>query len=331
MKWVWRILGVLVAVLVIAFLLLRVPDTDPAAMRAKYGGPPSQFVTLPDGPSVHYRDEGPRDAPAIVLLHGSNADLHTWQPWVDRLKDRYRLIRLDQRGHGLTGAAPGGYDADAFAGDIGKLADALKLDRFVLAGNSMGGANAARFAMRHPERLAGLVLIDAGGAPVKREGGGNLAFTVLRMPVIGPIASQMMQRPLVERSLRQSVANQAIVTPAAIDRYWELARLPGNRQATRERFALPWTQFAGADVARIAVPTLVMWGEEDSLIPFAAGRWYVDTLPNARLVSYPGIGHLPMEEAADQSAADLARFVDGLASSTAARGPVGTQGGVSPV
>lgn len=312
MKWFWRGLAVLAAALVLAFLMLRVPDTDPAAMRAKYGAPPSQFVKLPGGPTVHYRDEGPRDAPVIMLLHGSNADLHTWQPWVDRLKTRYRLIRLDQRGHGLTGAAVGGYDADAFAGDVGKFADALKLDRFVLAGNSMGGGNAARFAMRHPERLSGLVLIDAGGAPVKRDGGGNLAFTVLRMPVIGPLASQMAQRSLVERSLRQSVANQAIVTPAAIDRYWELARLPENRVATRERFALPWTQFTAAEVAAIKVPTLVMWGEEDRLIPLAAARWYANTLPNARLVTYPGIGHLPMEEAPDRSANDLARFVDSL-------------------
>lgn len=312
MRRLLRGLAVLAALLVIGFLLLRVPDTDPTAMRAKYGRPPSQFVALPGGPTIHYRDEGPRDAPAIVLLHGSNADLHTWQPWVDRLKARYRVIRFDQRGHGLTGAAPGGYAVDAFAADIGRFADALELDRFVLAGNSMGGANAARFAMLDPARLAGLVLIDAGGAPVKREGGGNLAFTVLRLPVIGRLASQMAHRSLVERSLRQSVANQAIVTPETVDRYWELARLPANRAATRERFAQPWTQFTAAQIGSIRVPTLIMWGRADSLVPFAAARWFRDHLPAARLVSYPGIGHLPMEEAPDASAADLARFLAGL-------------------
>jgi pimeloyl-ACP methyl ester carboxylesterase len=309
MKRVLKVLAVVAVVLVIGFLLLRVPDTDPAAMRAKYGGPPSQFVALPGGPTVHYRDEGPRSAPAIVLLHGSNADLHTWQPWVDRLKDRYRVIRFDQRGHGLTGAAAGGYSADAFAADIGKLADALKLGRFVLAGNSMGGANAARFAMLHPERLTALVLIDAGGAPVRREGGGNLAFTVLRLPVIGPLASQLAHRSLVERSLRQSVSNQAVATDAAIDRYWELARLPENRAATRERFSQPWTQFTADEVAQITVPTLVMWGKEDRLVPFAAAKWFTRYLPKPRLVSYEGIGHLPMEEAPDRSAADLIDFL----------------------
>lgn len=305
MKRLAKIVGVFAALLVVAFLFLRVPDTDKAEMRAKYGPPPSQFLSLANGMQVHLRDEGPRDAPAIILLHGSNADLHTWQPWVDRLKDRYRVIRYDQRGHGLTGQASGGYDVDAFARDVLAVADALELERFVLAGNSMGGANAARFAMLHPERLTGLVLVDAGGAPIKREGGGNLAFTVLRMPVIGSVASQMMQRPLVERSLRQSVANQAVVTPAAVDRYWELARYPGNREATRQRFSQPWTTFTAENVGKIAVPTLIMWGKEDSLIPYAAAGWYAQTLPDAQLVAYEGIGHLPMEESPDQSAADL--------------------------
>jgi pimeloyl-ACP methyl ester carboxylesterase len=314
MKRLGRIIAVLAAVLFAAVLLLRVPDTDVAAMRAKYGGPPSQFVTLPDGPTVHYRDEGPRDAPVIMLLHGSNADLHTWQPWVDRLKDRYRLIRLDQRGHGLTGPAPdGSYRQDAFTGDLEAFRMQLNLDRFVLAGNSMGGAIAARYAMTHPNRLAGLVLIDAGGAPVKREsGGGNLAFTIARIPVLNTVASQFMPRSLIERSLRQSVANQAVVTSATVDRYWELARFPGNRRATMARFGESGEPFTAARLAIVRTPTLVMWGERDQLILLSAGQWFARSLPNAQLVSYAGIGHLPMEEAPDQSADDLALFLTGL-------------------
>ena len=316
MKRLWAILAVLAVVLVAAFLLLRVPDTDAAEMRAKYGGAPSQFVTLPDGPNVHYRDEGPRDAPVIVLLHGSNADLHTWQPWVDRLKDRYRLIRFDQRGHGLTGpAADEDYRQEAFTADLEAFRTKLNLNRFVLAGNSMGGGIAARYAMMHPNRLAGLVLIDAGGARVNREGGGNLAFTIARIPVLNTVASQFMPRSLIERSLRQSVENQAVVTPATVDRYWELARYPGNRAATMARFGEPMTSFTPARVAIIETPTLIMWGQEDALIPYAAAEWYRDHLPNARLVAYPGIGHLPMEEAPDLSAVDLTQFVDSLPSS----------------
>ena len=306
MKWVWRGLGVLVAVLVIAFFLFRVPDTDPAEMRAKYAGEPSQFIAVGEGREIHVRDEGPRDAPVIVLLHGSNADLHTWQPWADILSEDYRVIRYDQRGHGLTGPAPDNdYSAAGFGADIDAVTKALGVETFTLAGNSMGGGIAMAYAMEKPWRLDALVLVDAGGAPVKRECGGNIAFTIAGWPVIGDIMSQLLPRSLVAKSLSQSVSNQAVVTDEAIDRYWEMARYPGNRAATRIRFSTPRTAFKAEDIAQVKVPTLVMWGKEDALIPYAAGEWFAQHLPNATLVAYDGIGHIPMEEAPDQSATDL--------------------------
>lgn len=314
MKRLLKIFGVLLALLAVAFVLLRVPDTDPQAMWAKYGAAPSQKLVLADGRTIHLRDEGPRDAPVIVLLHGSNADLHTWQPWADRLKSDYRVIRFDQRGHGLTGPAPDGdYAVDAFVADVDAVANRLGLERFVLAGNSMGGGIAMAYAMQHPERLAGLVLVDAGGADIQRKGSGNLLFTLAAFPVVNTLMAQITPRSLVERSFSQSVANQAIVTPEVIDRYWELARYPGNREATLARFAQPRTPFTAQQVAAVEVPTLVMWGKEDSLILYAAAGWYMDNLPNATLAAYDGIGHVPMEEAPDQSAADLRAFMQGLA------------------
>lgn len=306
MKWLWRILGGLVLALVVAFFILRVPDTDPDEMYARYGTPPSQMLAIGEDRRIHVRDEGPRDAPVIMLLHGSNADLHTWQAWADALKSDYRVIRFDQRGHGLTGpAADGEYTLEAFGADIDAVADALNVETFTLAGNSMGGAIAMGYAIANPERLDGLVLVDAGGAPIQREGGGNLAFRLAAMPVVGDAMSQLLPRSLVERSLSQSVSNQAIVTPEAVDRYWEMARYPGNRAATRKRFSTPRKSFEADAVAGMTVPTLVMWGEEDSLIPYEAAGWYMEHLPNATLANYPGIGHIPMEEAPERSVADL--------------------------
>ena len=310
MKWVWRTLAALLIIGIAAFFIFRVPDTDPDEMIAKYGQAPSRMLDLADGRRVHLRDEGPRDAPVIMLLHGSNADLHTWQPWADALKGQYRVIRFDQRGHGLTGPAPDAdYSRDAFVGDVGAVADALGLDRFVLAGNSMGGAIAMGYAIEHPERLDGLVLVDASGAPIARQGSGNLAFRLAAIPVVGDGLSQFLPRSLVAKSLSQSVANQDVVTSEAVDRYWELARYPGNRAATRQRFSTPRQSFTPSAVARVDMPVLVMWGEEDALIPFAAAQWYADRLPDATLVSYPGIGHLPMEEDAPRSLADLRNWL----------------------
>ena len=301
-KWLLAI-GVVLAG---AFLLLRTPDTDPAAMRAKYGGAPSQFVDLGDGLTIHLRDEGPRDAPVIVLLHGSNADLHTWEPWVEGLRGEYRVIRYDTIGHGLTGAVPGkDYGLAAMTTVVAKVADKLGIERFTLAGNSMGGWVAANYAMEHPERLAGLVLVDAGGAPKKGDERGNIGFKLAAMPGVNKVISQILPRSIVQRSLEQSVSNKAVVTDATVDRYWELLRYPGNREATGIRFATPRVPHDPIRLSTIKTPTLILWGEEDGLIGLDGARFYNRAITGSQLRTYPAIGHLPHEEAAGATLSDV--------------------------
>lgn len=315
-----KILAGIVLVLGLGFFLLRTPDTDPAAMRAKYGSSPSQFVTLAGGQTVHLRDEGPRDAQPIILLHGSNADLHTWQPWTDRLQDTYRIIRFDQIGHGLTGPARDeDYSQAAFVRTVDEVAESLAIDRFILGGNSMGGGIAAAYAIAHPQKLDGLILVDAAGAPVKQEGGGNIGFTIARTPGLNQLMTQITPRSLVAQSLDQSVSNKALVTPEAIDRYWELLRYPGNRAATIVRFGQARKPFTSAGIAQVTVPTLIIWGEEDALIPFAAAQWYDRHLPRSTLVSIPAIGHLPMEEAPQESASAVRNWIEKLSSGNPGR------------
>ncbi len=313
MKRLAKGLAALAAVLVLAFVALRTPDTDPAQMRAKYGAAPSQFVDLGGGLTVHLRDEGPRDAPVIVLLHGSNDDLHTWDAWADALKDRYRVVRFDMVGHGLTGASPDrDYSAAAMVTLVGKVADRLALPRFTLAGNSMGGAVAAQYAMAHSDRLAGLVLVDAGGAPKKGNEPGNIGFKLAAMPGVNLIAQSITPRFLIERSLRQSVAVDSAVTPQVVDRFWEMLRYPGNREATMQRFSTPRATLDPARLGTIRVPTLILWGEQDGLIGVDGARWYNHAIPGSRLVIYPAIGHLPQLEAPGPSAADVAAFLAAL-------------------
>jgi len=315
MKWLLRGLLALIGVLVIAFLFFRTPDTDAAEMRAKYGGPPSQFVAIGDGVTVHLRDEGPKDAPAIVLLHGSNADLHTWEPWVQALKGQYRVIRFDQVGHGLTGPDPKqDYSRDNYVADILEVADKLGLKQFVLGGNSMGGKHALAFAVKHPQRLTGLVLVDGSGGPMLKldkkddaasSSSGNIGFTIARMPGVNLLVEQVTPRRLIAQSLEQSVSVKSVASEAAVDRYWELLRYPGNRRATLKRFGYPYDPLTEAEIAAVTTPTLILWGEEDRLIPVEAGQWLAKTMPNNALVIYPKIGHLPHEEAVEATLGDL--------------------------
>src|ERR1700744_2613981 len=97
---------VLIALAAGAFWYFSTPDISRAALEAKYGTPPSQFIVLPDGARAHVRDEGAKTAPVLVLVHGSNASLFTWDPWVARLKNSFRIVRMDMPGHGLTGSGP---------------------------------------------------------------------------------------------------------------------------------------------------------------------------------------------------------------------------------
>jgi pimeloyl-ACP methyl ester carboxylesterase len=312
-KWVWRGLLALITVLVVTFLIFRTPDTDAAEMRAKYGGAPSQFVDIGGGVMVHLRDEGPKDAPAIVLLHGSNSDLHTWEPWAAALKGRYRVIRFDQVGHGLTGPDPKhDYSRANYVEDIREVADRLGLDCFFLGGNSMGGKHALAFALAHPGRVIGLVLVDSGGGPMldlepadEDGGGGNIGFAIARTPGINLLVEQVTPRSLIAQSLDQSVSVKAVATEAAVTRYWELLRYPGNRRATLKRFTQPYDPLTEAEITGIASPTLILWGEEDRVIPLAAGQWLAKTMPNAAFKAYPKIGHLPQEEAVAQTLGDL--------------------------
>jgi pimeloyl-ACP methyl ester carboxylesterase len=127
------------------------------------------------------------------------------------------------------------------------------------------------------------------------------------MPGVNRLMTVITPRSIIERSLHGSVSTQSVITDAEVDEYWELLRYPGNRQATLKRFSIPRTQIAESAIsARTrAIPTLILWGEEDKLIPASSAKWFATTYPKSVTHIYKGIGHLPMEEAPDRSAADV--------------------------
>jgi pimeloyl-ACP methyl ester carboxylesterase len=313
-RWGRRVvitLAAIAALLVIAWAALRVPDTDAAAMKAKYAPAPSQFVEVAPGLTVHLRDQGPRDAPVLVLLHGSNASLHTWQQWVARLTPSYRVVTFDFPGHGLTGPAPDRqYTTEAYVRDVDAVVTKLGLTRFALGGNSMGGGVAVGYTIAHPDKVAALILVDAGGAPARGDSSLPIGFRIARTPVIRDIVKDITPRAIIETSLHQTVSVQSVVTPATVDLYWELLRYPGNRQATMDRFSQGYSHFDPAAVAGITAPTLIVWGREDKLIPVASADWYAATIKGSKAVILDGVGHIPMEEAPDASLAPVKAFLD---------------------
>ncbi|GGI81140.1 alpha/beta hydrolase [Polymorphobacter multimanifer] len=327
---IWLGLGILVIVVLLALVLLalREPDTDGVAMRAKYTNAASQFIELSPGTRVHVRDEGPRDGPVVMLLHGSNASLHTWEPWVARLVDRYRVVTLDFPAHGLSGAVPNrDYSTDSYVAIVEAVRLKLKIDRMVLGGNSMGGGVAWRYAVAHPERLAGLVLVDASGKPMPAGSKPPLGFYLARIPMARDILASVTPRWIIERSLIQSVSVTGIVDDAMIDRYWELLLYPENRQATLDRFSQYNPPGDGEALRKLDVPTVILWGREDRLIPVTVADWFAERLPNARVTVLDGVGHIPMEEAPDRSLVPLLRLLSEVYATPASPAPAAAAAG----
>lgn len=303
------------AVLALVFLALRTPDTDRDAMIAKYGipGGSTLFARGPAGQSIHYRDQGCRTCPAIILIHGANASLHTWVPLVKLLGSDYRVVTLDMPGHGLTGATPNGdYSPEGMMAAVDVVAAELGLERFILGGNSMGGGISWRYAVAQPARVKALLLLNAAGMPPRsgdKAPASNIGFRIMRYSFGRWLAGQITPRALVERSLKQSVSNQAIITAAAVDRYWELLRFPGNRQATARRATLPRDMTIAERAREITAPTLVLFGDEDRIINPSAATSFGERIKGAKIVLLPGIGHLPMEEAPEATATAITDFL----------------------
>ncbi|HEY6272838.1 MAG TPA: alpha/beta fold hydrolase [Terriglobales bacterium] len=316
----WIIAGLLVvagAGLGVLLLFFSTPEVPAATLAAKYGQPPSKFLKLPGGTVAHFRDypatTGDPAAPLLVLLHGSNASLHTWEPWAQRLRTTMRVISVDLPGHGLTGATvEGDYSVEGMVAFVESFTRTLGIERpFVVGGNSIGGHVAWRFALAHPDRVSKLILVDAAGVTMPGvDMTPPLGFRLARSPIAAPILRHFAPRALFEKTLEAAFYDKSLVTPEMVDRYWELNRRPGTPDATFARFRSPLFDPALMDqLHQISVPTLVLWGREDALIPVRLAGVYAEKMPNARVIIYDHCGHIPMEEVADQSAADVRAFV----------------------
>ena len=313
LKFVGVVALVVVVLLAIGAVALIRPDIPYDQLQAKYGRPGDAYMVMPDGVRLHYRDEGPRDGYVLVLVHGFSASLYDWDAWTQALATRYRVIRLDLPGHGLT-RAPAGYrpSPDRDADLIDAFATRLGTPRFVLVGNSMGGGVAWDFALRHPGWLDGLVLVDAAGFPHRMAGkGGPVIFKLLSNPLARRVLAHVDLTPLIRQGLRSAFLDPTLVTPAVVTRYADFARAPGHRAILQISRASGGRTLTVADLPRIKVPTLVMHGEQDRLVPFADGQAFARAIPNATLIAYPNVGHVPMEQIPGRSAKDLDRWLRG--------------------
>lgn len=313
MKIILRILLAVIILLVAAFFIFRTPDSDRAEMIAKYTNEASHFVDDGIGGKIHYRDEGNKDGPVLLLIHGSNSHLQTWEPLAALLGDRYRLISLDLYGNGLTGPqAKGDYSADANIAAAVKVLDTAGVDRAYWVGNSMGGWLSWRAGLAVPQRISGLVLIDAAGAQTDEKIKPYLAGRLMRSSIGQMLLPEITPKSLVRSSLEETYARPEQVTDELVTRYWELLRFPGNRDASVQRAKLSREPEKWAEIGTLKMPVLLLWGKQDKVIPVSHAKAFEAAIPGAKLVIYDDAGHLPMEETPELVARDIAGWVEGV-------------------
>lgn len=312
MKLILRVAGVLLLAcgvfLVAGLLATWAPDRSVKQLSARWAQSPSQFIAV-NGMQVHLRDEGPRnDALPIVLLHGTSASLHTWDGWTDSLKDQRRVIRFDLPAFGLTGPDPhNDYSIAAYVRFVGAVMDRLGVRQFVLAGNSLGGQIAWGVALAMPDRVRQLVLVDSAGYPLQSTSI-PVGFRIARTPGLRNLMEHVLPRGVVDSSVRNVYGDPSRVTRELVDRYYELTLRVGNRQALAYR--LDQSLSGDEDTIRqLKLPTLILWGGSDRLIPPDNGQRFAADIPGSKLVILEGLGHVPHEEDPQRTVATVKTFL----------------------
>ncbi len=318
-----RALGVLLMLTALVVALTYEPDRSVDSLVARWALPPSDFMIV-KGQLVHLRDEGPRTDPVpLVLVHGTAASLHTWEGWVAALRAHRRVITFDLPGFGLTGPFTGDYPRDDYRADqlarfTLDLLDALHVQRFAIGGNSLGGEVAWRVAAAVPARVDRLILVDATGYAFVPERI-PVGFEVARIPVVDRLDESLTPRPLVAESVKAVYGDPSRVTGALVDRYFELLTREGNRHALNVRMQEIATDLAPARIATLKLPTLILWGAKDRLVPPVNAEHFHRDIAGSQLVVFPGLGHVPHEEDPKTTVAPVLAFLAPAAA--AASGP----------
>lgn len=296
----------------IAFLLALsvwlawTPDKTEQVLLQSYSRPGTARLMVQQQP-VFVQDSGLREAPAILLLHGFGASLQAWDDWAPALEKNLRVLRIDIPGFGLSGPAVNQDYSDA--ADVARVIavmDQLGVQQVIVAGHSMGGRIAWNLAAAHPERVSKLVLISPDGFP---DPNAKSDKTYEVPALLGLLPYSLPQWALRMGGVAPAFADDSQLTPQMMQRYHDMMLAPGVRTALLERMRQTRNSDPVVRLQSIKAPTLLIWGEKDAFIPVGNAQDYLKAMPQARLVTLPGVGHVLHEEAPQASVQAVLDFL----------------------
>lgn len=312
------VVGVVVLAALIVPLVAPIPPIANAAPVSELADPDSQFIDI-DGLTVHYKKAGEGE-PALVLLHGFLASTFTWREIMPQLAADATVVAFDRPAFGLTErplrgdwSGPNPYSPEAQTDLLMDLLDALGIDKAVLVGNSAGGTVATLAALRYPDRVEALVLLD----PAIYSGGGAPGWIkpLLQTPQARRLGPYLVRNFLANNTSLTTVAwhDPARVTSEIVEGYSRYLRLPDWDKALWE-FTLASSELNLAGrLQELQLPVLVITGDDDRVVPTDQSIRLADELPNATLAVMPQCGHVPQEECPQPTLEAIRQFLAEIA------------------
>jgi pimeloyl-ACP methyl ester carboxylesterase len=301
----------LYALIILLIVLIKgaiYSDISVEELKKEYANEHSKFREINEM-QVHFRDEG--EALPIVLVHGTASSLHTWDAWTNELKKTNRVIRMDLPAFGITGPNKNAdYSIESYTTFLHSFVEKLNLEKFHLAGNSLGGNIAWNYAAEHPAKVEKLILVDASGLPTNKEP--PAIFKMAKIPVLRSLFLYVTPKMLITKNIKEVYADDDKVTDELVTRYHKMALRAGNRQAFIDRAKTDFKLDAKINTDRlksIQTPTLLIWGAKDLWIPLDNGKRMNRILVNSKLEVLENSGHVPMEENPKESLELLKNFL----------------------
>ena len=278
---------------------------------AKHASVDSQFVEL-DGVRVHYREEG--DGPAVLLIHGTLGDTTDWDGWVRELSDKYRVVRLDLPGFGLSGEiANGNYSIDRTLSVIDALMDHVKAPQFAIAGISYGGIVAFRYAATRSERTSALVLVNSAGIQTGKRVPRQSTKEESSKPARNLFTDPIVLTEDVERFYEAYINDPGARDAAFIQRKLDFLNIEGRDEVARKATALYERGDPVRVLSHVRDPALVLWGLGNKALDTSTANAFIDALTNApaaELVTFPSGGHYINVEKPVATARAAREFLD---------------------
>lgn len=295
-----------VSIAFVAFWYSRPTDISFEELKATVPNAEFSRFTDVDGIKIHYQEKG--EGMPLILIHGFAASTYTWKDIFEPLSKNFRVIAIDLKGFGFSAKPDGDYTRTKQGEIVAAFMAKMNIEKAVLVGNSMGGEVALNVALHNPNRVISLILVDSAG--VQSLGRNSLVPAYLQVPYVnrGLTALAMLSDKLVRDGLEKSYFDDSKITDEEVAYFYRPLQTDNGQRATilaRQQFL---TGSIEAELGKIEIPTLLIWGAEDEIIPLEAGQKIHAAIRGSQLKVYEKCGHLPQEEMPEKVVADIFDF-----------------------